>query len=181
MVRWLNGGFPVDALGYIHMAFGGLAIVLGLCIFRNVKGTRLHRLLGYLYIASMLGLNVTGLMIYRVFRIFGPFHVLAVVSLLTLLAGFVPVYFKRPSDKWLQRHYEMMCWSYVGLLAATAAEISVRLPFVHKFGLAFGVVTFASSFAVVFIGSLVLYRRRDKILQRFATAASRPEKDGDRL
>lgn len=163
-------------LGYIHVVFGILALVSGLVIFRVIKGTQLHRILGYLYVANMLGLNVTGLMIYRVFGTFGPFHVLAVISLLTLVAGFVPVYFKRPAGKWLQRHYEGMCWSYVGLLAATAAEITVRLPFIHGFGMAFGIATFVSSFIVVFIGAYVLYRYRDQTLAGLQPPISAPNK-----
>ena len=150
-------------LGYIHVAFGVLAIVLGLVIFCINKGTRLHRVLGYLYVASMLGLNITALMIYRVFGGFGPFHVLAIISLVTLFGGWVQAYFKHPPEKWLRRHYEGMCWSYVGLLAATAAEIAVRLPFVQG-GLAFGIATFVASFVVVFIGAFVLYRYRDQVL-----------------
>ena len=163
-------------LGYIHVAFGVLAIVLGLIIFCITKGTQLHRVIGYLYLVNMLGLNVTAFMIYRVFGVFGPFHVLAVISLVTLVAGFVPVYFKRPAGKWLQRHYEGMCWSYVGLLAATAAEIAVRLPFIHGFGLAFGIATFVSSFIVVFIGAYVLYRYRDQTLAGLQQPVSGPNK-----
>ena len=151
-------------LGYIHVAFGILAIASGLVIFRIIKGTQLHRVLGYLYVASMLGLNLTALLIYRVFGTFGPFHVLAVISLATLFAGLVPAYFKRPQTKWLARHYEGMCWSYVGLLAATAAEIAVRLPFVQGLGLAFGMATFVASFVVVFMGAFVLYRYREQVL-----------------
>jgi uncharacterized membrane protein len=118
-------------LGLIHVGFEMLALVFGLVIFCMTKGTQLHRCLGYLYVVSMLGLNVTALLIYRVFGAFGPFHVLALVSLASVVAGLVPACLKRPRGKWLRRHYEAICWSYVGLLAATAAEIAVRLPFVH--------------------------------------------------
>ena len=134
-------------------------------------GTQLHRVIGYLYVASMLGLNVTALLIYRVFGTFGPFHVLAVISLATVVAGLLPAFFKRPPGKWLRRHYEGICWSYVGLLAATAAEIAVRLPFVQGFGLAFGIATFVASFVVVFIGAFVLYRYRDQVLAGFQPRA----------
>jgi uncharacterized membrane protein len=153
-------------LGYAHVTFGILAILFASIIFCITKGSQLHRILGYLYVANMLGLNITALMIYRVFGFFGPFHVLALLSMGTVVAGFVPAYFRRPTAKWLNRHYEWMCWSYVGLLAATAAEIVVRLPFIRS-GLAFGIATFASSFVVVFLGAHVLYRFRDDVLAPF--------------
>lgn len=162
-------------LGLIHVGFGSLALVLGLIIFRMTKGTQLHRCLGYLYVASMLGLNVTALLIYHVFGTFGPFHVLALISLVTVVGGLVPAYFKRPRGKWLRRHYEGICWSYVGLLAATAAEIAVRLPFVQGFGLAFGLATFVASFLVIFAGAFVLYRYRDQVLARFEPPRTIPQ------
>lgn len=96
-------------LGYVHVAFGFLALALGVVVFCVSKGTQIHRLLGYLYVASMLGLNVTALLIYRLFGHFGPFHVLAVISLATLMAGWWPAYVKRPPQQWLARHYELMC------------------------------------------------------------------------
>lgn len=151
-------------VGYIHIAFGVIAIAVGLVIFRINKGTQLHRVLGYLYVVAMLGLNGTALLIYRVFGTFGPFHVLAIISLATLVAGWLPAYFKRPPDKWLRRHYEYICWSYIGLLAATAAEIAVRLPFARGSGVAFATATFVASFIVVFIGAFLLYRYRDQVL-----------------
>ena len=158
-------------ISVVHVAFGVLAIVLGWVILCSQKGTARHRRLGYLYIAAMLGLNATALMIYRVFQSFGPFHALALMSLASLVAGWVPAYTRRPRHDWLRRHYEGMCWSYVGLMAATAAEIVVRLPFVRGFGWGFGVATGASSFVVVFVGAYLLYRYRDASLEAFRPPA----------
>jgi uncharacterized membrane protein len=176
-------------LGTIHVVFGILAITAGLVIFRIAKGTPRHRQLGFVYVASMLGLNGTGLLIYRVFGTFGPFHVLALASLVTLFSGFVPVYRKPRAGDWLRRHYHGMCWSYVGLLAATAAEIAVRLPIIRGFGLAFGIAVFVSSLVVVVVGGYVVNRSREQVLARFqrprSTIAapmperSSPEYDGD--
>ena len=166
----------MSILGVVHLGFGMLAILLGGTIFRITKGTQLHRLLGYGYVVTMLGLNITALAIYRVFGVFGPFHVLAIVSLATLVAGFVPVYFKWPREDWLLWHYNGMCWSYVGLLAATAAEIAVRLPFGDGFGFVFGLAVFVSSLIVVGIGASVLNRYRDQILDRFKRPLEKPVK-----
>ena len=163
-------------LGYGHVAFGVIALALGLVIFRITKGSQLHRVLGYLYVAAMLGLNLTALMIYRVFGTFGPFHVLALISLAAVGAGLLPAYYKRPPGKWLRRHYEGIGWSYVGLLAATAAEIAVRLPFVQGVGLAFGIATFVASVVVIFIGAFVLYRYRDQVVAGVQPPRAGPNK-----
>lgn len=102
-------------------------MVVGAVVISRRKGTRSHRRLGWIYAVSMLGLNVTALMIYRLFGGFGPFHVAAIASLATLLGG---MYFviARPTRNWLALHYSFMSWSYVGLLAAAASEAGTRVP-----------------------------------------------------
>jgi len=48
------------------------------------------------YLAAMVSLNVSGLFIYNLYGHFGPFHWMALGSLLTLMAGMVPVFTRRP-------------------------------------------------------------------------------------
>ena len=117
----------MDAPGIAHVAFGLASLVLGISVFSRRKGTNLHRAIGALYVFSMFGLNVTALLIYRVFGGFGAFHVLSLINLALLLAGFGTVLLQRPHKRWLRCHYYLMGWSYVGLLAATATEITVRV------------------------------------------------------
>ena len=57
----------MDAPGIAHISFGFAALVLGVGIFSLAKGTDLHRAVGALYILSLFGLNVTALLIYKVF------------------------------------------------------------------------------------------------------------------
>jgi uncharacterized membrane protein len=153
-------------LGIFHTVMGLLSLVTGFLIFITAKGTKAHKLIGYTYIACMLLLNGTALMIYRVFGGFGPFHVLAIVSLLSLLRGYLPAYRKQPRGNWLAKHYEGIGWSYIGLLAATAAEIVSRGPWVRGFGAAFGLSVFAASTVVAVIGAWVLYRYRARTIGR---------------
>jgi len=117
----------MTALGLIHTLSAVSALLLGPNVFFRRKGTRLHKKLGYSYVISMLMLNLTAFMIYRLFGGWGPFHWLAVVSLATMLAGFIPAFLKRPKN-WIDWHYFSMTWSYVGLVAAAAAETFTRLP-----------------------------------------------------
>src|SRR5687767_4870288 len=70
-------------------------------------------------------LNISALMIYRLFGGFGPFHAFAVVSLVTVGLGVATAVRRRDAD-WVERHYMWVTYSYVGLLAAAASEISTR-------------------------------------------------------
>lgn len=87
-----------------------------------------HRWLGWVYVGSILTLNVTALFIYRLSGGFGLFHVAALLSIATLFGGVLPAVRRRPVGRWVERHYWCMTFSYLGLLAATASEAATRLP-----------------------------------------------------
>jgi len=118
----------VTPIGTAHVAFGCAALVLGAANALGAKGTGVHRLVGHGYYVSMLGLNGTALEIHDLFGGFGVFHWLSLLSLATVFAAIVPVLLRRPERTWRVHHAYYMSYSYVGLLAATAAEIGVRLP-----------------------------------------------------
>lgn len=82
--------------GAVHLLFAIAALASGLFIVLRRKGTRTHRRVGRVYALSMIGLNVTALMIYRLTGTFGPFHVAALVSLLTIVGGVLPALRRRP-------------------------------------------------------------------------------------
>lgn len=152
----------MSPLGIAHVTFALAAMSSGAVVMLRRKGTLSHKRLGYLYAFCMVGLNITALMIYRLFHSPGPFHALAVVSLSTLTAGLLPALRRRAG--WLERHYRMMAWSYVGLCAAFLAEIAVRLPFVKGIGWRFGIAAFLASSLVAAIGGRVIERRRKSAL-----------------
>lgn len=52
----------------------------------------------------------------------------AVISLLTLLAGMRPVLMRQRPKEWFTTHMVFMYWSVVGLYAAFASELLVRVP-----------------------------------------------------
>jgi uncharacterized membrane protein len=111
-----------------HVAFGVAALAFGTVNAVRPKGTASHRLIGHTYYLAMLGLNGTAFGIYDFFGSFGLFHWLAVLSLATTLAAMIPVLLRRPRTHWKVYHGYFMLYSYMGLLAATAAEIAVRVP-----------------------------------------------------
>lgn len=145
----------MSTLGLIHMIFGLVALAAGTAVAFLRKGTRWHRTLGHLYLTSMIALNLSGLFIFRLFGAFGPFHWLALGSLLSLLIGMVPLFTRRPMHLWLARHAALMNGSYVGLLAATAAEITSRLPGTEE---SFGMVVGLTSAVVIGVGAWVINR-----------------------
>jgi uncharacterized membrane protein len=155
-------------LGMAHVAFAMVAMGTGALILARPKGTRSHRRIGRVYTLSMLGLNATALMIYRLFGYFGPFHVLALISLFTVIAGVIPVLLRRPKDRWIEVHYRFITGSYVGLIAALAAEIAVRVPATHhRPGLVFAALVIVPSLVVGFIGGALISRGRRTTLARF--------------
>jgi uncharacterized membrane protein len=75
-------------LGMVHFIAALSSLLLGaLVLLTRPKGNRRHRQLGWAYVIAMLTLNVTAMMIYRLFAGFGPFHVAALISLATVAMG----------------------------------------------------------------------------------------------
>ena len=150
----------------LHIATATIAIVTGLLVLLQVKGTRRHQRLGTVYAASMVTLNVSSFFIFRLTGEFSAFHVAAFLSLATVIAGFLPVYWRRPVDGWLELHFQFMAWSYIGLLAATASEIAVRIP---KSPFWWAVIV--SSAVIIMAGALILAHNRPKLLARYGRAS----------
>ncbi|GAB2778808.1 putative membrane protein [Hymenobacter luteus] len=113
--------------GLIHLLSALLAMLVGAVVLLNRKGGRLHRQIGYLYVVAMLVVNATAFTIFRVTGSFGPFHWLALASLVSLAGGMVPLLARRRLGGWLYWHYYFMNWSVVGLYAAFWAETFTRL------------------------------------------------------
>lgn len=158
-------------IGIIHLVSAVISLTVGPVIFFLTKGTRLHILLGRTYVVAMLTLNVTALFIYRLFGRFGAFHILALISLLVLVAGFAAVYWKRPPETWIYNHYRAMGWSYVGLLAAGVAEAVVRIPLLREITggwLHFGILVFGASLIVCVIGGVFIARFEQPTVSKFA-------------
>jgi uncharacterized membrane protein len=173
------------SLGWTHTAAALAALVAGAAVLLTRKGTRRHRQLGWAYVVSMLLLNGTALLIYRLFGRVGPFHVGAVFSFVTVVAGTVAALGARRARarrdavaraRALERHYQWMTWSYVGLAAAAVSEIATRMPALRPRpgqGMAFGVTVAVATLLVVGVGALLIRRRRSALLAAYRPAAER--------
>ncbi|WP_116127549.1 DUF2306 domain-containing protein [Lewinella sp. IMCC34183] len=107
----------------IHTTFSLTALLTGGYVFLNAKGTRSHVRVGKIYVLSMLILIITSMFIYDFFGGFGVFHIMALVSLVTMSMGMVYALFLRHRRKWLAHHYMWMCFSYVGLVMAGGSHL----------------------------------------------------------
>ena len=156
-------------LGTSHAALAVASLILGAMVVMQRKGGPRHRLLGYLYAGALLLVNLSALSVYEEASGLGPFHILALVSLATLSGGFIPAFRRWPRDSWLEVHAYFMSWSYVGLVAAGAAQMATKLA-------GSGVLQVAAPTAlVVSVGAILIHRRIPRILSGFNRRRMRPD------
>jgi len=136
--------------GLIHLLSCLFALVAGTGILILTKGSVMHKRIGYVYCLSMVIVIGTAFGLYHLFGRFGPFHFAALISAATLAAGMIPVLFRTKS--WLSLHLSFMYYSVIGLYAAFASEIIVRIPGI-AFGPAVGIAT-----ALVMMTAIYLFR-----------------------
>ncbi|WOC40115.1 DUF2306 domain-containing protein [Polaribacter sp. HL-MS24] len=147
-------------IGLIHLLVSIVAMITGIVVLISKKGTKRHKQIGYIYVTSMLLVNFTAFMIYRLFGGFGIFHFFAIVSFLTLLAGMYPM-LRRKGRNYIFRHFNYMYWSVVGLYCAFCAEVLTRIPFYLSIKTSwklFSTLTVLSIFIVMVI-AIVIFKK----------------------
>jgi uncharacterized membrane protein len=143
--------------GALHLVSALFALICGAAVLLRQKGTRGHVCMGYIYAGSMLLTNLSALAIYDLFQRPGPFHILALLSLVSVIAGLVPAWRRPPG--WQAQHARLVIGSYVGLCAAAVAEISS-----HLLDFPFS-LTVTSASALVIVVGLIWSRRH--VARRF--------------
>ena len=154
-------------MGWAHFVMAIAAIAAGGAVALSRKGTIRHRNLGRVYAWLMVGVNVTAFTLYGLFGRPGPFHVAAMVGLVTVIMGWIPVRRRKPA-RWVEHHAHWMAWSYVGLLAAAAAETLSRIPESPFWGM-----VVVGSLGIIAIGAVIIRRRLPAALAPFERAMSR--------
>ncbi|WP_069947009.1 DUF2306 domain-containing protein [Microbulbifer aggregans] len=151
-----------SSVGLIHTLCAIIAVIIGGLVVLFRKGTGRHKALGYTFFSAMIMMNVTALFTESIYS-FGPFHWMAIGSLVFVTAGVsVPVLFRK-SRNWLRVHYDFMLWSYVGLIAAMFSEIAVRVPAVGTViggGTLFWTLVIASSVLTFVVGGYLINSHR---------------------
>ena len=112
--------------GAIHTALAMLGIVVGLVQLLRPKRGAGHRARGYAFVYAMLVADGTAMLIYQFTGQFNIFHIGAIVNLVWIVLGIVPVLRSPRPANWKNQHYYFISWSYVSLLAAAATELVVR-------------------------------------------------------
>lgn len=146
-------------MGLLHVVLALVSLLSGTFVLLRRKGNATHRRLGRVYLFSMLGLNLTALLNYELFGFFGPFHWMALISLASIVGGYLVVRRKRPG--WKPAHAYFMTGAYVGLVAATVAEIASRIP-----GWSFGASVVISSVLVILAGIFMMMRMLPATIQK---------------
>lgn len=146
-----------DEIGLVHLISSCFALIFGTYTLIAKKGTKQHIKIGYLYVISMGILLLTAFMIYRLFNGWGIFHYTSLLSLVSIILGMVPVWTKKPVKKWKYLHFSFMYWSVIGLYAAFAAEILVRIPKTPFFGMV-GIATGT----IMLIGGIIFGMNKGK-------------------
>ena len=111
--------------GLIHLVSSCFALFFGTITLVLTKGTKAHRMIGYLYVGSMFILLLSAFLIYDLFGGFGIFHVAAIISTFTLAIGMIPA-IRRKRPDWPVVHFSWMYWSVIGLYAAFVSEMFTR-------------------------------------------------------
>jgi uncharacterized membrane protein len=151
------GNLVYSPTGFIHLITAVIALITGTAVLSLKKGTKLHIKIGYVYVISMIIVNGTAFMIYRLFDGFGIFHIAAFINLLTVIAGMTPLLLRKPKNGWLDIHLAFMYWSVMGLYAAFVSEVLTRIPESPFFG-TIGIATTT----IMIIAGIAFYMKKDK-------------------
>ncbi len=139
--------------GLLHLMAALWALAFGTAVLVMPKDSRYHKKTGYSYLGGMAIMVVTAFGIYRQYGGFGIFHVAAILTSITMLAGMIPVLRRKPTYQWLQLHYSFMYLSVLELYIALVAEFLVRVP-----GATFVEVAVLSSASVLVPGAMLFSR-----------------------
>ncbi|MBK7232054.1 MAG: DUF2306 domain-containing protein [Saprospiraceae bacterium] len=153
--------FVNSTLGWFHLAVAALAMIVGAFVLATPKGTKRHKQVGYIYVVSMILVCGSAMGIYRLTGKFGIFHVTAIIGFLTLAAGIIPMYMKNLERKYKAVHLWFMYYSVLGLYAAFASELSVRIPDKPFYAMV-GIAT-----ASIFIVGTLFIIKKEKVWSKF--------------
>lgn len=106
---------------FFHAIIGSVALVTGFLIVVLKQGTRLHKILGKVYVPAIYVLCFSSFFIFELFGRYGVFHIFSMVSIGAVTAGVIPLL--RRKKGWYKQHLENMLWSYFGLVLATCSHL----------------------------------------------------------
>ncbi len=153
--------FVHSLTGSVHLISAIIAMISGAYVLLTTKATKRHRQVGYIYVVSMLLLNITAFWIYDLFGRFGPFHIAAIFSSICIIGGMLPIIFR--IKNWIYYHYFFMNWSTIGLYAAFWAETFTRM----SSGKNFWPLVMIATMITVSVGAYLVNRNKERLLANF--------------
>lgn len=148
-----------------HTVLGALALATGAWNLMTEKGTKCHRIAGWIYVGSMAGLIISSFAIFELFGNFGPFHIMSLVSGITIaLAIYFPLR-REHYENWLEHHYMWITWSYVGLVMATGSHLFEHGPPGWPFWMR-GLLYWGLP---CMVGAILISKSKAKMLTRFSS------------
>ena len=122
-----------DVYHLSHGIVAVIALLTGTYISFAKKGTKLHKKIGYLYVITMLITIFSSFGIVELYNGFGVYHVMALISLISISIGMYFPLFKRNNSDWVIHHYYWMLYSFIGLLMALGSHCIMFLPIEWSF------------------------------------------------
>jgi len=177
MIEFISSFWSEHLVGRLHFILAMVALFTGPVVFRREKGTRVHRILGYVYVLSMLCVNISALTMYKLSGGFNLFHFFAITSLITIVPGWLCAVAARvrKDPRLINPHYFFMSWSYYGLLAAFISQVATQMGD-NPFGLGirpYVLIGVGTGLGCI-VAALLIHTRANRILKRFIPS-SRPE------
>lgn len=154
-------------MSIFHTLVSIAALMSGGIIFFFTKGTQIHRKIGFTYVVSM-GLSLlTSFFIYDMFDGFGPFHVMSIISIVTISIGIYFPLFGRNINGWPLHHYFWMSYSYVGLWMAFMSHFISHFPPDWS-----GILKAFIAWGVPYIlGSAVIFANKQRMIEKYADSS----------
>lgn len=113
-------------LSWGHIGCSIVGLLTAAVVLAAPKGTLFHRKAGYIFVAAMLGVNISAAFIFNLTGRVNLLHGFIVLSLFSLLYGMEAAW-RRRSSSWLRRHIRGMNGAALGVWAAGFAEVTVRV------------------------------------------------------
>jgi len=154
-------------MSLFHTLISVAAMISGGVIFFFTKGTQTHRKIGFTYVLSMALSLITSFFIYNMFDGFGAFHVMSIISILTISIGMYFPLFGRSISGWPIHHYFWMSYSYVGLWMAFLSHFIQYMPAGWP-GVAKGFVAWGIPYI---LGSAVIFKNKQRIIETYTEAS----------
>jgi hypothetical protein len=117
----------LTTVGAIHATLAMLCLAIGLIQLLRPKRGPAHRARGYAFAYAALVADGMAMLVYRFTGQFNIFHVGAIVNFAFVVLAIVPLLRTPRPANWKLQHYHFIAWSYVGLFAAAATELIVRV------------------------------------------------------